>query len=173
MHSTQLGEDRMFRPICSIWVGPRMPHSGQQYVAQCPQCAKHARGKPAQPPQDLPESMLEVGPMDHLGTDLFHLNGKDYLILLDFFSGFKWVAELRNLDTGEIIKKLEHWFAQGCGLPCTIRCDSGPQFRSLHQLIIPSRTVWPKRRSRTSNIFSKSNKESSTWRNWCLRQTTQ
>ena len=120
----------MFHTICNIWVWPDLKHAVQQYVAQCPQCNEHARGKPTQPTPDLPEAMLEVGPMDRLGTDLFHLNGKDYLILVDFFSGFKWCAELRKLDSAEIIKRLEHWFAQGCGLPPTIRSDSGPQFRS-------------------------------------------
>ena len=67
LHSTHQGEDCMFRTIRGIWVWPGMRHSVQQYVAQCPQCAEHARGKPAQPPQDLPESMLEVGPMDRFG----------------------------------------------------------------------------------------------------------
>ena len=74
--------------------------------------------------------MLEVGPMVRLGTDLFHHNGKDFLILVDFFSGFKWVAELKKLDSGEIIKHLKHWFSQGCGMPRAIRCDSGPQYRT-------------------------------------------
>ena len=40
------------------------------------------------------------------------------------------MAELRKLDSADIIRNLEHWFAQGCGLLRTIRCDSGPQFRS-------------------------------------------
>ena len=50
--------------------------------------------------------------------------------MVDFFSGFKWCTELRRLDSAEINKKMEHWFAQGCGLPRIIRSDSGPQFRS-------------------------------------------
>ena len=30
----------------------------------------------------------------------------------------------------EVIKHLTQWFSQGCGFPRSIRCDSGPQFRS-------------------------------------------
>ena len=130
MHSTHLGKDRMFLTIRNIWTWPGMRHSVQQYVQQCPQYAEFAKGKPLQPLQDIPDSMLEVGPIDRLGTYLFHHRGKDFLIFVDFFSGFKWVAELKRLDSGEIIKHLTHWFSQGCGLPRAIRCDSGPQYRA-------------------------------------------
>ena len=82
------------------------------------------------PPPDLPEEMLEMGPMDRLRTDLFHLGGKNYLVVVDLFSGFKWCSKLKLLDSSKVIAKMEHWFSQGCGLPRVIRSDSGPQFRS-------------------------------------------
>merc|ERR1711888_247865 len=41
-----------------------------------------------------------------------------------------WVAEMKRLDTNEVIKNLAHWFSQGCDFPRSLRCDSGPQFRS-------------------------------------------
>ena len=68
--------------------------------------------------------------MDRLRTDLFHLGGKNYLVVVDLFSGFKWCSKLKLLDSSKVIAKMEHWFSQGCGLPRVIRSDSGPQFRS-------------------------------------------
>ena len=65
-----------------------------------------------------------------VGADMFHFAGKEYLLAVDFFSGFKWVTEMKKLDTNEVIKHFSHWFSQGCGFPRSLRCDSGPQFRS-------------------------------------------
>ena len=130
LHSSHLGEDRMYRTVRQIWVWPGMHNQIKNYVKQCPTCNEFAKGKPLQPPQEIPETMMECGPMDRVGADLFHFAGKEYLVAVDFFSGYKWVTEMKRLDTNEVIKHLSHWFSQGCGFPRSLRCDSGPQFRS-------------------------------------------
>ena len=66
--------------------------------------------------------------MQFMGTDLFQLNGKTYLIAVDHYSGFPFVAQLRSLNTASIINHLVRWF-RTFGFPQVIRSDFGPQYR--------------------------------------------
>ena len=65
----------------------------------------------------------------HTACDLFSAVGKQWLALVDRFSGYAWTVTLRRLDTKAIIQHLEHWF-NDFGWPTHIRTDGEPQFRS-------------------------------------------
>ena len=73
--------------------------------------------------------MLVLGPMDRLGVDICHLEGKDLLVMVDMFSNYKWVKELKRLHTEDVIKVMEGWFCS-TGLPRYVQSDGGPQFKS-------------------------------------------
>ena len=60
----------------------------------------------------------------------FHYLGRNFIIMVDCFSGNKWVVDLNKLDMTEVIKTIKFWFTQRCGLPRVIRSNSGPQFQS-------------------------------------------
>ena len=49
-------------------------------------------------------------PMLHTACDLFSATGKQWLALIDRFSGYVWTIALRKLDTKAIILHLEQWF---------------------------------------------------------------
>ena len=49
-------------------------------------------------------------PMLHTACDLFSATGKQWLALVDRFSGYAWTVALRKLDTKAIIQHLEQWF---------------------------------------------------------------
>ena len=68
-------------------------------------------------------------PMQFVAADLFTWLGKHYLTMVDRFSGFPWVCQLRSLSTSAIIEKLQNWFCD-FGYPTIIRTDGGPQFRN-------------------------------------------
>ena len=67
--------------------------------------------------------------MLHTACNLFSAVGKQWLALVDRFSGYAWTVALRRLDTKAVILHLESWF-NNFDWPTHIRTDGGPQFRS-------------------------------------------
>ena len=101
----------------------------EQSVANCSSCQAQRQSNP-RPKLDtvnLPGDAKQ--PMLHTACDLFLATGKQWLALVDRFSGYAWTIALRKLDTKAIILHLEQWF-NGYGWPTHIRTDGGPQFRS-------------------------------------------
>ena len=60
---------------------------------------------------------------------MFKLNGKDYMISVDYFSNFRGIDRLENTQSSIVIKKLKAGFAR-CDSPCVVVGDNGPQFTS-------------------------------------------
>ena len=77
------------------------------------------------------EEMLVLGPMDWLGVNICHLGNKDLLVMVNMYSNYKWVKELKKLSSEEVIKTMEGWFCS-TGLPRCIRSDLGPQIQSVY-----------------------------------------
>ena len=67
--------------------------------------------------------------MEALGTDIFHCGGKDWLVIVDRYSGFPFVRPLPSMTTAAVIRALEKILWE-FGLPNYIRSDGGPQFAS-------------------------------------------
>ena len=67
--------------------------------------------------------------MRHVGTDLFDAIGKKWIILVDRYSGYAWMHQLRRTDTATVTKQLSTWFTE-YGWPSMLRSDGGPQFRT-------------------------------------------
>ena len=67
--------------------------------------------------------------MLHTACDLFFAVGKQWLALVDRFSGYGWTTVLRRLDTKGVTQHLKNWF-NNFGWPTHIRTDGGPQFHS-------------------------------------------
>lgn len=67
-------------------------------------------------------------PMDAVSVDLFDLEGKTFLVMVDRFSGFPFVCRMSSLSTDAVWKKLKAWFHE-VGFPKRLKSDGGPQFR--------------------------------------------
>ena len=65
--------------------------------------------------------------MESVSLDLFEWAGKHYLIMVDRYSSFPFVAEFSNLKTGNVVRRINKWFLDW-GYPARIRTDGGPQF---------------------------------------------
>ncbi|XP_064470089.1 uncharacterized protein K02A2.6-like [Ornithodoros turicata] len=61
--------------------------------------------------------------------DLFHANGKNYLLVTDYYSRYIEIALLENQRPETVILKSKSIFARH-GFPETVVTDNGPQFRS-------------------------------------------
>ena len=69
------------------------------------------------------------GPWIKLGIDLFKLNKRQYLQIVDYFSKSPFICKLHSLSTGTVINELKGLFSEN-GIPEVIISDGGPQFRS-------------------------------------------
>ena len=80
-------------------------------------------------PTSLPTS-LPAYPWQRIGTDLFQVNNKTYLIAVDFFSRYPEVITLSSTTSKSIIMALKTLFARH-GIPETVVSgDNGPQYSS-------------------------------------------
>ena len=67
-----------------------------------------------------------------LGTDLFEIKGKQYIILSDYYSKYPIVKQLQNPITSAAVTEVVEEACSMFGRPDQIRSDNGPQYASEH-----------------------------------------
>lgn len=68
-------------------------------------------------------------PWEKVAVDIYTIDGKDYLITVDYFSNFWEVDRLRDTKASTCVRKLKSHFARN-GIPHVVISDNGPQFTS-------------------------------------------
>ncbi|XP_064462835.1 uncharacterized protein K02A2.6-like [Ornithodoros turicata] len=108
----------------SVW-WPGISAEINSLVTNCEKCAG-TRQNPAQPlmSTDLPSRPWEV-----LGLDLFHLNGQEFVMVVDYYSRYPEVMTLRSTTAQIVIGVRKSLFARH-GIPQQVRSDNGPPFSS-------------------------------------------
>ena len=95
----------------------------QETVKKCSVCAKlHKPNKEPLIPSVLPEY-----PWQKLGSDLFELQGKHYLLLVDYFSRYVEVSKLTSTTANAVITAMKSSFSK-YGIPELLITDNGPQY---------------------------------------------
>ena len=125
IHTGHQGVQRCrLRANTSVW-WPGLSHEVENMVKQCPICARDSvpRKEPMIPAQ-LPDY-----PWQKIGTDLFHLKGVTYLVVVDYFSRYPEVQKLSNTTSHGITAVLKTIFSR-FGIPETVVSDNGPQYSS-------------------------------------------
>ncbi|XP_038061713.1 uncharacterized protein K02A2.6-like [Patiria miniata] len=96
-------------------------------VSQCPTCQEHQR---SQTKETLLPHELPTRPWQILGTDLFHFEGNEYLMIADYYSKFPLVHRMpANCTSGAVIDATQQIFSEH-GVPEKIISDNGPHFAS-------------------------------------------
>lgn len=70
---------------------------------------------------------VPTGPWHKVGIDFFHLKGKDYLVVIDYFSNYPEMAFLSSTSSNCVITHAKSIFARH-GIPHTAMSDNGPCF---------------------------------------------
>ena len=66
-------------------------------------------------------------PWSKISVDLFALDGKQYLVMVDHYSDYFELESLRNVAASTVIRAMKRNFV--ChGIPYTCISDNGPQF---------------------------------------------
>ena len=66
-------------------------------------------------------------PWSKISVDLFALDGKQYLVMVDHYSDYFELESLRNVAASTVIRAMKRNFAHH-GIPHTCISDNGPQF---------------------------------------------
>ena len=107
---------------CMYW--PGMTAELKEYISQCETCSKYDT---KQQRESLMSHEITERPWEKIGTDLYTIDGQDYLIVVDYFSNFWEIDHLPNTKASTVIKKLKCHFARQ-GIPDIVVSDNGPQF---------------------------------------------
>ena len=127
IHSSHLGIDGCLRRARESIFWPNMNAEIREYISGCETCRKFETANPKEPlmSHDIPDR-----PWAKVGTDLFTFNGREYLLVVDYYSNFWDVDCLFDDATSKVvIRKLKAHFARH-GIPDTIVSDNGPQYSS-------------------------------------------
>ena len=124
LHSSHIGINGCLRRAreCLYW--PGMAAEVKEYVSQCEVCSKY---ETRQQKETLMSHEMAERPWEKIGTDIYTIDGSDYLITVDYFSNFWEIDYLADTKASTIIKKLKCHFARQ-GIPDSVISDNGPQF---------------------------------------------
>ena len=127
LHAAHLGFDSMIRRArnCIFW--PGMNHEIREMANSCEACQA---SKPMNCRESLMQQPVEEFPWEKVASDLFELNGRQYLLLVDYLSNFIEVEPLSTISSVAVIKVMKSNFAR-YGIPKLLVTDSGSQFTSV------------------------------------------
>ncbi|KFM57554.1 Transposon Ty3-I Gag-Pol polyprotein, partial [Stegodyphus mimosarum] len=126
IHYGHLGVEKCKNKAREILYWPGMSKEIEDLVLNCPTCLSLQKANCKEPMicKEIPN-----GPWEVLGTDLFYFQGRDYLIVIDYFSKYVEIGHLEDLSSVAVIKQLKSFFARH-GIPKIVYSDNGPQYSS-------------------------------------------
>ncbi len=109
---------------CVWW--PKMSQDIANYVKNCEHCQEN---RPAQRREPLIPSAPPSGPWKCIAADLLHFKGRNYLVVIDYYSKYIELCYLPSKTTSTVVGKLSAIIARW-GVPDLLRTDNGPEFAS-------------------------------------------
>ena len=127
IHEGHMGIEKCRRRARQAVYWPYLNTDVETMVKSCSECLKYSSSQQREPlmPHDLP-----TRPFQKLGMDLCSLERKNYLVVVDYFSGYPEVFAMGSDTTAEaVIRVLKQTFAR-FGIPALLFSDNGPQFKN-------------------------------------------
>jgi len=84
----------------------------QELISKCDVCLSHHYKLAKEPIADVPTQ-----PWQKVGTDLFQLNGKDFLVVIEYYSNYPEIEQLRYTTTNDVIHHMKCIFAKDMEFP--------------------------------------------------------
>ncbi|KAK3085333.1 hypothetical protein FSP39_001659 [Pinctada imbricata] len=126
IHTGHLGLNKCReRAKLSVW-WPGLSQDIENLVRNCEFCNIN-KGKQRSEP--LKTTTLPSRPWVRIGADLCDFDGKNYLVVMDYFSRFLEIAYLDAITSDHVIGKLKNMFSRW-GIPEQLVSDNGTQFTS-------------------------------------------
>ena len=125
LHVGHAGIEKTLRRARTTLFWPGLTADVHNLVSSCPECLTHRNSNPKEPlnPHPVPSYPWQV-----VGTDLFQWDDKNYLILVDYYSRYFEVLQLRSSTSSKsVIHKMKAAFSR-FGIPEKLVSDNGPQY---------------------------------------------
>ncbi|KAF7648893.1 hypothetical protein LDENG_00150510 [Lucifuga dentata] len=124
IHQSHLGIVKSKQRAREVLYWPGMNAEIENMIRNCSKCAEFQNKLPRQPlkPTETPEL-----PFEEVASDIFEFEGKHYLLLVDYYSKFIEVNELKDQRSRTVIEVLKAQFSRH-GIPTVMRTDNGPQY---------------------------------------------
>lgn len=107
-----------------FWVG--MSTDISSTVESCATCERYQQ---ANQKHEIMSHEIPTLPFEIVGSDMFHFQGDEYLLIADSYSGFFDFVQLKEPTTKAVVMQLKRWFATH-GVPRKLITDNGPQYAS-------------------------------------------
>ena len=108
----------------SVVYWPDINRNIEEFVQSCETCQNALPSQPHEPlmQHDIPERAWQT-----VGTDLFHWDDSDYLLIVDYYSKFPYIKKLSTTTSTAVVIMIKQLFSE-CGIPQRIVSDNGPQY---------------------------------------------
>ena len=126
IHRSHQGIAKSLSRARDVLYWPGMSSQIQDVISSCVTCDMYQRKNQKEPliPHSVPDR-----PWSKLGIDIFELHGKQYLLIVDYYSGFIELDFLSHTTAKQVIIHCKAQFSRH-GIPDVLISDNGPQFSS-------------------------------------------
>ena len=126
IHASHIGIQGCLRRAREVLYWPGMNRDIENCIAQCQVCNSQPREQTKEP---MICHEIPTRPWEKIAVDLFQLNGRDYMVTVDYYSSFFEVDSLTTKTAVEVIRKLKAHLARH-GIPDQVISDNGQPFAS-------------------------------------------
>ncbi|XP_041485958.1 uncharacterized protein K02A2.6-like [Lytechinus variegatus] len=126
VHEGHLGIEKCKKRAREVIYWPRINADITEMVQNCTSCLMY---KPKQQAESLNPHAVPNRPWEKIAVDLFTLNKREYMVVVDYYSQFIEVCTLTSTTSKAVINHMKAIFARH-GTPCELMSDNGPQFAS-------------------------------------------
>lgn len=134
LHKGHLGIEKTRRLARQTvyWAG--MNHDIAELINDCATCLTYHNRQQKEP---LLTEMRVEHPWEKIGTDLFHFKGREYLLMIDYYSNYPEMALLTSITATGVVKHMKSSFARH-GIPETVVSDNGPRMPARSSSSLPA-----------------------------------
>ena len=122
IHEGHLGMDKCKSLARSAVFWPGINQDIENTVGRCSTCNMFRSRQASEPMTPHP---VPFKPYEKVGADIFTLHGKDYLLVVDYFSKFPEYVQLASKSADCVIQHLKDIFSRH-GIPETLMADNNP-----------------------------------------------
>ena len=125
LHQSHIGVEGYLRRAREVIYWPGMNAEVKDHISKCDVCNPH---RPEQCSEKLQTHEFPHLPWAKVATYLFKLDGKNYVILVDYYSNFFVINELKKTSTQAVTDSLRPYARHG--VPSKLMSDNRLQYRS-------------------------------------------
>lgn len=122
LHEPHLGFEKTKKRAKDLMFWPNMCQEIEDFIANCQICQRYSRSKPKQllKCHEFPDL-----PFEKVGADIMDFKSKSYLIIVDYYSKWVEIHQMKNKTSEEVISIFKNVFS--CfGIPKVIISDNMP-----------------------------------------------